>query len=401
VLFIASSSLNLKLLRGFIMDITAPSSDERKDKKKFSASLRRNISLVHEYKRLKKVSLKFTECSSPPQDRMQTASMCGNMVGSSHSMRNIHSLIKRIGKTTTSVLITGESGTGKELVARAVHSAGAGGDTGGSASAKEPFVAINCGAIPSTLIESELFGHERGAFTGALKRKIGKLELARGGTLFLDEVASLPLSSQVKLLRFLQERTFTRVGGNDIVKVDLRVIAAANVNLREAVQRGEFRGDLFYRLNVVPIEVPPLRERKDDIVLLAGHFLKKYSTKYSRNISGIQSETLCALKAYNWPGNVRELENIMERIVVLAVDEGPVKKSALPEEIFSTPLKNFSGGSDRPAESFKDAVRAFERSYITTLLDKTGWNKTKTAQLMQVHRNTLLMKIKLLEISHQ
>jgi len=322
------------------------------------------------------------------------------MVGSSHSMRNIHSLIKRVSKTTTSVLITGESGTGKELVARAVHSAGAG-EARGSGSDKEPFVAINCGAIPSALIESELFGHERGAFTGASKRKTGKLELARGGTLFLDEVASLPLSSQVKLLRFLQERTFTRVGGNDIIKVDLRVIAAANVNLREAVRRGEFRGDLFYRLNVVPIEVPPLRERKDDIALLVEHFLEKYCTKYSRNISGILPETLTALNAYNWPGNVRELENIMERLVVLAVDKGPVKKSALPEEILSTLSRDFAGGRYRPADSFKEAVRAFERSYITTLLDKTGWNRTRTAQLMQVHRNTLLMKIKLLEISHQ
>jgi len=382
------------------MNITAPSSNERKDKKRVGASRCRGISFAPEYKRLKRVGRKFTEDSSVAQERMQTGPMGGKMIGSSHSMRSIHSLIKKVSKTSTSVLITGESGTGKELVARAVHYAGAL-DARGSGSDKQPFVAINCGAIPSALIESELFGHEKGAFTGASARKIGKAELARGGTLFLDEIAALPLSMQVKLLRFLQERTFTRVGGNTLVKVELRVVAAANVNLREAVERGEFRKDLFYRLNVVPIEVPALRERKEDIALLVGHFLKKYCSKYSRNINGILPETLSALSAYNWPGNVRELENIMERIVVLAVDEGPVQKSALPEEILSNPSRDFAGGTVWPADNFKEAVRAFERSYITTLLDKTGWNKARTARLMQVHRNTLLMKIKLLEISNQ
>jgi len=382
------------------MNITAPSSNERKDKKRVGASRCRGISFAPEYKRLKRVGRKFTEDSSVAQERMQTDPMGGKMIGSSHSMRSIHSLIQKVSKTSTSVLITGESGTGKELVARAVHYAGVA-DARGSGTDKQPFVAINCGAIPSALIESELFGHEKGAFTGASARKIGKAELARGGTLFLDEIAALPLSMQVKLLRFLQERTFTRVGGNTLVKVELRVVAAANVNLREAVERGEFRKDLFYRLNVVPIEVPALRERKEDISLLAGHFLKKYCSKYSRNISGIFPETLTALKSYNWPGNVRELENIMERIVVLAVDEGPVKKSVLPAEILSTPGRDFAGGTVWPADNFKEAVRAFERSYITTLLDKTGWNKARTARLMHVHRNTLLMKIKLLEISNQ
>jgi len=319
----------------------------------------------------------------------------GSMIGESSSMRAIYSLIKRVGKTPTSVLITGESGTGKELVARAVHNAGIESQRENQA----PFVAINCGALPAGLMESELFGHEKGAFTGASVRKTGKVELARGGTLFLDEIGTLPLHLQVKLLRFLQERTISRVGGNSIINVDIRVVAATNINLREAVKKGEFREDLYYRLNVVPIEVPPLRERGQDIARLSRHFLGYYSKKYSRDVKAITTEALNALCAYSWPGNVRELENIMERLVVLSPEEGPIDTSDLPSEILSATPSELPEAPKAATKNFKEALKSFERSYITSLLDKTGWNRARTARLMNVHRNTLLFKMRALEIS--
>jgi len=318
-----------------------------------------------------------------------------SIIGVSPSMRALFKLIARVGRTAASVLITGESGTGKELVARAVHNTT-------SSGRGRPFVAVNCGAMPAELMESELFGFEKGAFTGAHARKAGKVELARGGTLFLDEVATMPLNLQVKLLRFLQEREFTRLGGNTLIKADLRIIAAANVNLLEAVKRGKFREDLYYRLNVIPVNLPPLRERTEDIPLLACHFLIKYSKKYSLPVRAISEAALTALKRYNWPGNVRELENIMERIIVLSSENGPVAVSDLPEEVRSSTEKDpVPGPGPTPSmtkDSYREALRAFERSYIRTALERTGWNRAKAARLMKVHRNTLLMKIKSLGI---
>ncbi len=376
------------------MNITSPVFKDRRKKRKISVSRAQGFRFAGELKSSGKGSVSFGKGSSSLFTSEKDGLHAGSMIGESSSMRSIYSLIKRVGKTPTSVLITGESGTGKELVARAVHNAGMGNASG----VTPPFVPINCGALPAGLMESELFGHEKGAFTGASVRKRGKVELARGGTLFLDEIATLPLHLQVKLLRFLQERTISRVGGNAIINVDIRVIAATNINLREAVKKGEFREDLYYRLNVVPIEVPPLRERGEDIGRLARHFLGYYSNKYFRTLSGISPEAAAALCAYSWPGNVRELENIMERLVVLSPDDGPINLSDLPSEILSaTP----SAAPEAPKEStknFKEALKSFERTYITSLLDKTGWNRARTARLMNVHRNTLLLKMRALEI---
>jgi len=308
----------------------------------------------------------------------------GSILGSSLMMRRIFEAMKMLSKTSVTVLITGESGTGKELIARAVHDMGPGNN--------RPFVAINCGALPSGLIESELFGHEKGAFTGALAKKTGKIELASGGTLFLDEIATMPLNLQVKLLRFLQEKTITRVGSNTTVKLNIRIIAATNADLKKAIQKGEFREDLYYRLNVIPIEVPPLRDRGEDILILVKYFLKKYSSTYSKKIREISPVALLALRGYSWPGNVRELKNIIERIVVLSTDNNPIKKRDLPREILSGEPSRIE------AKDLNKAMRSFERSFITSVLEKTGWNRLKAAQLMKVHRNTLLKKMKGLEI---
>lgn len=308
----------------------------------------------------------------------------GSILGSSLMMRRIFEAMKMLSKTSVTVLITGESGTGKELIARAVHDMGPGNN--------RPFVAINCGALPSGLIESELFGHEKGAFTGALAKKTGKIELASGGTLFLDEIATMPLNLQVKLLRFLEERTITRVGGNDKVKLNIRVLAATNVDLKMAIKRGDFREDLYYRLNVVPIEVPPLRDRGEDILVLTDYFMKKYSSIYSRKIREFSPAALLAIRDYSWPGNVRELKNIIERIVVFSTDNSPIKKRDLPVEILSNEPTRIE------ANDLHKAMRSFERRLITSVLEKTGWNRLEAAQLMKVHRNTLLKKMKDLEI---
>jgi len=307
----------------------------------------------------------------------------GSILGTSFRMRRIIEAIMMLSKTSVTVLVTGESGTGKELIARAIHEMGA--------VDKRPFVAINCGALPSGLIESELFGHEKGAFTGALTKKIGKFELANGGTLFLDEIATMPLNLQVKLLRFLEERTITRVGGNDMVKLNIRVIAATNVNLKMAIKKGKFREDLYYRLNVVPIEIPPLRDRREDIMALTQYFLTKYSSTYSKKIREISPTALLSLRNYSWPGNVRELKNIIERIVVLSFDNSPIKNRDLPMEILL----------DKPIPKEKvlnQAMRSFERRFITSVLEKTGWNMVRAARDMKVHRNTLLYKMKRLVI---
>ncbi len=394
------------------MSMTAPDFNERNDKKGARKGISWNIPMAGKgytagqeggsinekraFKNIKKCGhLSERRGSSTLSSTVEKTQKISGIIGASPAIRSIFNIIQKVARTSSSVLINGESGTGKELVARAVHNSSASG-------ASSPFIAINCGALPAGLMESELFGHERGAFTGASAKKVGKAELAEGGTLFLDEIAAMPLNLQVKLLRFIQERTFTRVGGNIPVKVNLRIIAAANTDLREAVRRGEFREDLFYRLNVIPLLLPPLRDRGGDILLLAKFFLHKYSEKYSRPCTTLSFEALNALEVYDWPGNVRELENIMERLVVLAPDEGLISKSALPGEIISAvnkrPLtpENFVMPS---ASDFKGAVRAFERSYITNLLYETGWNRVETARLMRVHRNTLLQKMKTLHIS--
>ena len=304
-----------------------------------------------------------------------------NLAGKSPAMRKVFELMHRAAATDATVLITGESGTGKELVARAIHYA--------STRRGGPFVPINCGAIPETLIESELFGHARGAFTGAMSDRRGIVEAANRGTLFLDEVGDIPLAMQVKLTRALQERAVRRVGDSAERKVDVRVIAATNVDLKGAVAGGEFREDLFYRLNVFPVHVPPLRERKEDIPLLAAHFVSIHEKKYRSRVEGFEPEALSTLVRYTWPGNVRELENTIER--TLAVFDGPrVPLEALPEEVATL------GGTRRSSHalmSFREAVeRARDRAaqeYLIALMREFAGNVTHAAERAGIERESL------------
>lgn len=307
----------------------------------------------------------------------------GEIISKSPKMRAIFDLIQKVSITSSSILITGESGTGKELVARAVQSIGS--------RKGKPFVAVNCGAVPAELMESELFGHERGAFTGAHTKKIGKFEYADGGTIFLDEVATLPMHLQIKLLRVLQEKSFERVGGNILIKVDIRVMAATNVDLEKEVRKGNFREDLYYRLKVVPIELPPLRERKEDIPLLIQHFLKKHGRKCNKFVPGISSDAINALVNYSWPGNIRELENLIERLVVLAREGQEINYNDLPVGMFCADIEGLSTGEQK---DFRDALKSFERHYIIGILNKTNWNRIEAAKEMKMHRNTLLAKMK-------
>jgi len=304
------------------------------------------------------------------------------MIGRHRTMVRIYQLVAQIAATPTTVLITGESGTGKELVARAIHHQ--------SPRRAQPFVAVNVAAIPETLIESELFGHERGAFTGAVARKLGKFELAQGGTVFLDEIGSLRLDLQAKLLRVLQEREIERVGGLRPTPVDVRVLAATNVNLRQAVRERTFREDLYYRLNVVPVVVPPLRDRRDDVPLLVEHFIAKFGRECHRDVRGISAGALDTLMGYDWPGNVRELENVIHRAVVLA--RGPVLQMqdvpldvAMPET--GSRLAEDTG---LPLAAARDQ---FERQYLLRVLDQVGWNVSRAARTLGVHRNTVLAKL--------
>ncbi|OGQ57621.1 MAG: hypothetical protein A3J24_07860 [Deltaproteobacteria bacterium RIFCSPLOWO2_02_FULL_53_8] len=321
------------------------------------------------------------------RDELMSRSGYSEIVSVSKKMRDIFKIIEQVGKTSSNVLITGESGTGKELVARALQSIGE--------RRTKPFVAVNCGAVPSELMESELFGHEKGAFTGAHARKLGKFEYADGGTIFFDEVSTLPMNLQVKLLRVLQEKTFERVGSNVSIKVDVRVIAATNTDLAAAVKRGVFRDDLYYRLNVVPIKIPPLRERKEDIPVLVSHFIEKHCKACNKLIKGVTPDALEALAEYDWPGNVRELENLIERIVVLAKDGHEICYEDVPVSML---ISEQSGLSCGESIDFREACRNFERRYIMEVLNKTNWNRIKAAGLMKVHRNTLLMKVKELGI---
>jgi DNA-binding NtrC family response regulator len=309
------------------------------------------------------------------------------MVGRHPEMARIYQLITQIAETPITVLITGESGTGKELVARAIHQR--------STRASQPFVAVNVAAIPESLVESELFGHEKGAFTGAHARKLGRFELAHGGTIFLDEIGSLRLDLQVKLLRALQEREVERLGGVRSQPVDVRVVAATNVNLLQAVRARAFREDLYYRLNVVPIHVLPLRERRADIPFLVEHFVRKVARECRRQVDGVSAGALEALMRYDWPGNVRELENVIHRAVVLAA--GPVVMLrdvpldvAMPET--GAKLTEDTG------LSLRDACEQFERQYVLRVLERVQWNVSRAARLLGVHRNTVLTKLSLWNI---
>lgn len=311
-----------------------------------------------------------------------------NMVGNSQAMHQIFDLVKRVSQTPTNVLITGESGTGKEVVAKAIHYNGPLKD--------KPFVTINCGAIPENLMESEMFGHKKGSFTGAVVDKAGLFEVANGGTLFLDEVGELPLTIQVKLLRAIQERVIRRVGATDDMKVEVRIIAATNRNLEEMVQKGTFRQDLFYRLNVINIKTPGLRERRDDIPLLAGHFLKKYNERLNKNIGGISTEAMEILKKYDYPGNVRELENMIERTVAL---EGGAM--ILPESL--PPMVNTTSGRKMASSNeieigaegvdLDKVMGQIEKELLIKAIHSAGGVKKRAAKLLHISFRSMRYRI--------
>jgi DNA-binding NtrC family response regulator len=302
------------------------------------------------------------------------------LVGRSPAMRRVYEIVRQIADTTATVLITGESGTGKELIARAIHRQGGRRD--------RPFVAVNCAALPAELLESELFGHERGAFTGAHARRLGKFEMAHTGTLLLDEVGSLRLDLQPKLLRVLQEREIERVGGSRAIGIDVRIIAATNADLRQAVAAGRFREDLFYRLHVVPIAVPPLRHRRDDVAPLARHFMAKYARQFAKTVTDLSPGALGALERYHWPGNVRELENIIARSVALA-SEPIVQLDQIPLDVALAPAE----ATAEDQLNLREARHDVERLLILRALDRAGGNQTVAARLLGMHRNTLLVKL--------
>jgi DNA-binding NtrC family response regulator len=311
------------------------------------------------------------------------------IISQNKRMHEIFQLVQKVTYASTNILITGESGTGKELIARSIHRQGN--------RKNGPFVAINCAAIPSELMESEMFGHERGAFTGAHTRTIGKFEYANGGTLFLDEVSALRSDLQAKLLRVLQEREIERIGSNRPIKVDIRVISATNTNLEEAVSQGKFRQDLYFRLDVVPISIPPLRERRDDIPLLAKHFLNKFNGAFNKKIPGFSDKALSGLNSYHWPGNIRELENLIERIVVLSPGDATIDLKDIPLEILMDTSQDIGGLI--PKETGLIKIReAIEKRIILNVLEATQWNQTETAKVLKVNRNTLIQKAKQLGI---
>jgi DNA-binding NtrC family response regulator len=321
------------------------------------------------------------------RERLDTAFRFENILGASPAMQRVFDVVRKVAPTDLTVLITGESGTGKELIANALHQ--------NSPRKNRPFIKVNCAAMARELVESELFGHEKGAFTGAVAAREGKFEAADGGTLFLDEIGDMPLETQAKVLRVLQEREFERVGGNRTIKVDVRVIAATNKNLPRMVQDNTFREDLFYRLNVVPIMLPPLRERQEDIRLLAAHFVQEAATRYGRESLTLSADAYSLLLSSPWPGNVRELKNVIEAAAVLAA--GP--------EIHALDLRlgqQSQISETQPALSFREAkqqlIDAFERDFITRALRRHHGNITKAAEEMGMHRQQLQQKIRELEL---
>jgi Nif-specific regulatory protein len=292
-----------------------------------------------------------------------------NIIGNSNKMRDVFQMISQVSQSNATVLIRGESGTGKELAAHSIHY--------NSHRAQNAFIKVNCAALPVNLIESELFGHEKGAFTGAIKQKLGKFELAHKGTIFLDEIGSLGLDVQAELLRILQEKEFERVGGHRTIKTDVRIIAATNKNLEEAVEESSFRGDLYYRLNVFPIYMPPLRERKTDVLLLADHFLERYARENAKDIRRFSTPAIDMLIEYHWPGNVRELENCIERAVLLC-EEGVIHSYHLPPT-----LQTGVASDTLPAVSLEDAVANLEREMIVDALKNTRGNISRAADILK------------------
>lgn len=310
-----------------------------------------------------------------------------NIVGRNKEMKQIISLLESVSQTDSSVLITGESGTGKELAARAIHLNGP--------RKMGPFLAVNCSAFVEALIESELFGHEKGAFTGAIKTKIGRFELAQGGTLFLDEIGDLSTSIQTKLLRVLEMREFERVGGNKSIKMETRIIAATNKIMAEEISAGRFREDLFYRINVINIHLPPFRERLDDLPLLVNHFIEGFNKKFNKNIRQFSSAAYDLLVDYNWPGNIRELENVIEHCFVLC-NGGTIQVECLPKRLRNSGKGNIGSANPDTQKSFKQA----ERDLIISVLEKHNWNRSKSAAELEIDTSTLWRKMKKYKISN-
>ena len=301
-----------------------------------------------------------------------------NIIGKTPAMQDVFSMIKRVSKTDANILVLGESGTGKELVARAIHYS--------SLRADKPFIPIDCTTIPPELMESELFGYEKGAFTCADERKLGLIEMAQGGTTFFDEIGDLDFVLQKKLLRFLQEKEIRRISGKDKIKVDVRVLSATNRNIEVSLESGEFRSDLFYRLNVITIRIPPLRERLDDIPLLANHYFEYFREKNKKNIREIDREAINALKSYDWPGNVRELENMMERAVILCQYD-TINVECLPKK-----MKTFAQEEYPEVREFN--LPEIEKRTIIKALEKAFWNQSKAARLLGISRKQLRTKMK-------
>jgi DNA-binding NtrC family response regulator len=310
-----------------------------------------------------------------------------NIIGDHEKMQKVFEVIEKVADTDSTILILGESGTGKELIAKAIHY--------NSYRREKPFVPVNCAAIPSELLESELFGHEKGAFTNAIRTRIGRFELANGGTVFLDEIGDMNPLLQSKLLRVIQERQFERIGGIKTIKTDIRIVAATHQDLKAAVSQKKFREDLYYRLNVIPIRVPPLRERKADIPLLAHHFLEFFNHSKKKSIKGFEEDSLQLLMRYDWPGNVRELENTIERLVIL-VDNDIITPQDLPDKFHNLSETQLAGLPEIPEEgiSLDSAVNEYERNLILQALAKTAWVKNKAARLLNLNRTTLIEKIK-------
>jgi nitrogen regulation protein NR(I) len=319
------------------------------------------------------------------------------IIGQSAGLLELYAVLDRVADTPTTVLVTGESGTGKELVARALHE--------NSSRRDKPFIKVNCAAIPRDLMESELFGYERGAFTGAVGSKPGRFELASGGTLFLDEIGSIPVEMQVKLLRALQESEFERVGGVKTIRVDVRLVAATNSDLKKEIAAGAFREDLYYRLNVVPMRLPALRERREDIPLLVQHFVRKFDARLHKNVTSIEPEALEVLSNHPWPGNIRELENVIER-AVLFCDGAALRSVDLPSDLVRTPdpppvahstprsIPPSPSVSDGLKEQVKAAMSRLERELIVKALEQTGGNVTHAARLLKISRKGLQLKMK-------
>ncbi len=343
--------------------------------------LRVVVARALDHKRLEKENIQLKK-------QLQKRFGFANMIGNSEAITQVFDLIRKVADTDSTVLITGESGTGKELIARAIHY--------NSQRRQGPLIPVNCAAIPEELLESELFGHERGAFTHALRTRIGRFEQANGGTIFLDEIADMSPGLQVKILRVLQDRTFERIGGVKTIRVDLRVIAATNQALEELVAKNLFREDLYYRLNVIPIRVPPLRDRTSDIPLLVSHFLQEFSRKRKKPLKRLSNAAMESLFKYSWPGNVRELENLLERLVILTERE-VIDLKDLPERfqgLTSSPLA--AAPQELPEEGLdlNLAVQEFEKELILKALARCNWVKSQAARLLHLNRTTLIEKMK-------